>query len=492
MTSTKQAIPQAAPPADNPPRGERPRSEASPRLAGRARALALELAAEARAEWGYASDVIGRAFRTHRELGSSERRRISETVYGLIRHDRRLAAIVDELLAPALRAGEQPSPVTRDELKLIALELREGLPVEAARADAKRLVRADLPLEGVVDPDAGLGAAAGLEREALRASMPTWLVEKVTAERGVEAGLGLLGAMNQRAPLAVRVNTAAVDREGLIQALAEEGITARPGRWSSTAAVLETRVNAFGSSAFRRGLFEVMDEGSQLVAELVAPPPGGRILDACAGAGGKTLALASALGGKGRVLALDVDGKKLEELRRRARRAGLNNVAARAIERSEAQLPSEARPGAWDRVLVDAPCSGLGVLRRNPEARWRLSSAEVRAFPPRQVALLVTYAPLVAVGGRLIYATCSILGDENERVIERFLDERDDFVRVPVKEIWGRARAEALGQEVRQGAEGAPTQSQGQPSAAADGALRLDPLRHDTDGFYAAVLRRVR
>jgi 16S rRNA (cytosine967-C5)-methyltransferase len=454
------------------------RSDASPplRLTGRARALTLEVAAEARAEWGYASDVMARAFRTHRELGSSERRRVSETVYGLIRHDRRLAAIVDELLAPALRAGEVPSEITRDELKLIALELREGLPPAAVRADVARLVRTELDLAAAAAPDAGLAATAGLDREALRASMPTWLVEALATERGAEAGLALLNSMNLRAPLSVRVNTVAGDREGLIRTLAEEGIAARPGRWSSTAVVLETRVNAFGSSAFRRGLFEVMDEGSQLVAELVAPPPGGKVLDACAGAGGKTLALAAALGGKGRVLAIDIDGKKLEELRRRARRAGLNNVTARAIAdsaRAETTLPAEARPASWDRVLVDAPCSGLGVLRRNPEARWRLSPAEVRTFPPRQIALLVTYAPLVAVGGRLVYATCSVLGDENERVIERFLAERDDFVRVPVKEIWGKARADELGQD-------------------ADGALRLDPARHDTDGFYAAILRRIR
>jgi 16S rRNA (cytosine967-C5)-methyltransferase len=135
------------------------------------------------------------------------------------------------------------------------------------------------------------------------------------------------------------------------------------------------------------------------------------------------------------------------------------------------KLPAEARPGGWDRVLVDAPCSGMGTLRRNPEARWRLTPQAVRAFPARQLALLVTYAPLVAVGGRLIYATCSVVDDENERVVRRFVAERDDFVRVPVKEIWGKERAEAVGDGMT---------------------LRLFPHTHDTDGFFAAVLRRVK
>jgi 16S rRNA (cytosine967-C5)-methyltransferase len=127
--------------------------------------------------------------------------------------------------------------------------------------------------------------------------------------------------------------------------------------------------------------------------------------------------------------------------------------------------------GSFDRVLVDAPCSGLGTLRRNPEARWRLTRATVASFPARQLALMVTYAPLVAVGGRLIYATCTVTRAENEKVIEKFLSERDDFVAVPVKEIWGRERAEPLGDGMT---------------------LRLFPHRHDTDGFFAAVLRRVR
>jgi 16S rRNA (cytosine967-C5)-methyltransferase len=146
-------------------------------------------------------------------------------------------------------------------------------------------------------------------------------------------------------------------------------------------------------------------------------------------------------------------------------------VRARAVEREGVDLPDEARRGRWERVLVDAPCSGLGTLRRNPEARWRLTPQAVRAFPARQLALLVTYAPLVAVGGRLVYATCTVAEEENDRVLERFLAERDDFVRVPVKEIWGRERAAAAGDGLT---------------------LRLTPQQHDTDGFFAAVLRRVR
>ena len=274
--------------------------------------------------------------------------------------------------------------------------------------------------------------------------------------------------MNQRAPMALRVNTVKIAREALIDRLAEENVVARPTTLAPAGLILETRVNAFGLSAFRDGLFEIMDEGSQLVAELVAPPPGGRVADACAGAGGKTLAIAAAMGGKGRLLALDVDGRKLEELRRRARRAGLSNVTARAIT-DEARLPDEARVGAWDRVLIDAPCSGIGTLRRNPEARWRQTPQAIAGFPARQLALLVTYAPLCAVGGRLIYATCTILEQENEKVVERFLSERPDFVRVPVKEIWGRELGEKVGDGLT---------------------LRLMPQTHDTDGFYAAVLRR--
>jgi 16S rRNA (cytosine967-C5)-methyltransferase len=439
-------------------------------LQGAARALALEIAAEARSGWGFASEIIARSFRAHRELASGDRRLIAETVYGLIRADRRLDAIVEELVGAKSDLG----PAARDELKLLVYEAREGVPAEALQADAARLTRDRIDridIARAADDEAGLGRRSGLEREAVRLSYPTWLVELLVNDLGRAAGLEAAEAMNRRAPLAVRANTVRASREDLVARLAEENVVAHPTALAPAGLVLETRVNAFGLSAFRDGLFEVMDEGSQLVAELVAPPPGGRVVDACAGAGGKTLAIAASMAGKGRLLALDVDGKKLEELRRRARRAGLSNVAARPVAEGGLALPAEARLGAWDRVLVDAPCSGVGTLRRNPETRWRLTPQTVKAFPPRQLALLVTYAPLVAVGGRLVYATCTLAEDENDRVVERFLAERDDFVRVPVKEIWGRERAAAVGDGL---------------------SLRLTPQAHDTDGFFAAVLRRVR
>jgi 16S rRNA (cytosine967-C5)-methyltransferase len=307
----------------------------------------------------------------------------------------------------------------------------------------------------------------------VRLSYPTWLIELFAADLGQDQALALAEAMNRRAPMAVRANTGRIARDQLALRLSDEQVTSHPTPLSPDGLIFDTRVNAFGLTAFRDGLFEVMDEGSQLVAELVAPPPGGRVADACAGAGGKTLAIGARMAGKGRILALDTDGKKLEELRRRARRAGLTNLEARQVTEGGQNVgkSAAARPGAWDRVLVDAPCSGLGTLRRNPEARWRLTRAAVEAFPARQLALLVDYAPLVAVGGRLIYATCTVTRVENEAVVARFLAERDDFVQVPVKEIWGRERGEQVG----------------------DGTvLRLLPNRHDTDGFFAAVLRRVR
>jgi 16S rRNA (cytosine967-C5)-methyltransferase len=442
-------------------------SETGRRLSARAHALSLEISAEARAEWGFATDILARAFRERRDLASNDRRMVAETVYGLLRWERRLEAIVEEMLSSSRGRREIISAMARQELKLLVYELRNGIPAEALKADVRRLAGRELDLDLAASDEAGLAGRDGVDREAMRVSFPTWLFQRFIDSHGEKNATALAMAMNTRAPMCVRTNTVKGTRDELVAHLAEERISVEPTRLSPVGLTFETRVNAFGLNAFREGLFEVMDEGSQLVAEAVAPPPRSRVVDACAGAGGKTLALAAMLANQGRILALDTSGKKLEELRRRARRAGISNLAAREVNGPE--LPGEAKLGAWDRVLVDAPCSGLGTLRRNPEARWRLSPKAVDAYPVDQLALLIAYAPLVAIGGRLIYATCSVLREENDAVVERFLRERPDFVVMPLKEIWGKARAAELGDETF---------------------LRLLPHVHDTDGFFAAILRR--
>jgi 16S rRNA (cytosine967-C5)-methyltransferase len=237
---------------------------------------------------------------------------------------------------------------------------------------------------------------------------------------------------------------------------------------------VETRTNLFGLDAFQRGLFEAMDEGSQLIAELVAPPPKGMIVDYCAGAGGKSLALAAELENKGRILASDVDMRKLKELRRRAKRAGVGNVQVVELNtEADSALPKpfEKILGKASRVLVDAPCTGVGALRRNPEARWRLSEGDLKQLPEKQLRIASRALELVAPGGRLIYATCTVLKRENQEVVTQLMAGRDDLEIISPREVWGAKRGEGLVDESGQ-------------------FLFTLPNRHGSDGFFAAVIRR--
>jgi 16S rRNA (cytosine967-C5)-methyltransferase len=234
---------------------------------------------------------------------------------------------------------------------------------------------------------------------------------------------------------------------------------------------LETRINAFSLEAFREGLFEIQDEGSQVLGMLVDAPPT-QVLDACAGAGGKTLQLAAQMKNRGELHALDIDARRLEELKRRARRAGVHNVRIHALEKQgETEATLEPFQKRMDRVLIDAPCSGTGTLRRKPDARYRLTEAELKVNVERQKRLLGRFAPLLKVKGRLIYGTCSVLREENEAVVEDFLSRHSDFERRPVSE----KLPAALTEQVSQG-----------------GYLRLYTHRHGTDGFFGALIERVR
>jgi 16S rRNA (cytosine967-C5)-methyltransferase len=421
---------------------------------GRIRRNVLTIFDRARADWNEAPGRLAQAFRAARELRSRERRFVGEAVYGLIRWRRRLEF--------AIAGSRAPSTLELYLAWLVAeLGLDERLRAElhAAGLDAAALAPAAVEerLNRIADP---------MARLALAESYPDWIVRVLVDERGLaEAGL-LCAAMNRRAPLTVRANRLKNTREELAARLAEEGVPSHAAPLAPDGLELETHVNAYGLESFRQGRFELQDAASQLVGELVAPPPRGVVVDACAGAGGKTLALGALLGNKGRLVAFDVSERKLVELRRRARRAGLTNVQALTVR---ADAAPSGFDGACDRVLCDAPCSGLGVLRRNPEARWRLGPGDLAELPLRQRAILEAYAPLVRPGGRLIYATCTVTALENDRVVDGFLAAHPSFEAVPAKEILGTARAQALG----------------------DGSyLRLLPHVHDTDGFFAAVLRR--
>ncbi len=308
-----------------------------------------------------------------------------------------------------------------------------------------------------------------LERFGVEHSLPSALAARLLLG-DISEPAALARAFLEEPPLTAR---ATGDRTALISALAAAGIPGTPGRWSDRALMLEIEGSVYETEAFQSGRFELQDEGSQLIAELVAPPPGGVVLDLCAGAGGKTLAIAALLQGKGRVIATDVHPRKLEELARRARRAGLHNIQTAAIEGEDLPELVERLRGKIDRVLVDAPCTGLGVLRRNPEAKHRYDPASVRELGVVQAKLLAQATALLGPGARAIYATCSFLPEENQAPVEAALALDPELELVSPAEIWGRARAELLLSEDRR-------------------FLALRPDRHDTDAFFAAVLRRKR
>jgi 16S rRNA (cytosine967-C5)-methyltransferase len=424
---------------------------------GQIRRRAIAIYAQASQDWSQAPGTISRAFRGARELRSAERRFVGEALYGMIRSRRRLAfAIARDLTAAtplqlylAWLQGEFPRDAQ------VETELR------VAGIDPQILATVEQRLQQIGDPIARLATAQ---------SYPDWLVQRLVADRGLAESEALLAAMNRRAPLTVRANRLKNTRAELAQILDGEGVPSHPSELAPDALELNTHVNAYGLAAFKQGRFELQDAGSQLVAEVTAPPPRGTVVDACAGAGGKTLALGALLQNRGRLVAFDVGDKKLHELRDRARRAGLTNVQAIAVDAAPSDLELTLRDKA-DRVLCDVPCSGLGTLRRNPEARWRLSSADLDELPGLQRAILERYAPLVAPGGRLIYATCTVSSVEYDGVVDAFLAAHPQFVEVPLKEIVGRARAEAVGDGRR---------------------LRVLPHVHDADGFFAAILRRER
>lgn len=355
--------------------------------------------------------VLDRVLRAHRDLTSDERAAVADWSYGLalwrLRIDR-LAGGRRALWMPLFLVDQRGRSVRE------AARLCGGDPVSIA--DALRSP------PSFADP---------IEDLAFRRSLPEWIASRWIEQFGAAEADALAAATNERGPVAIRTNKLRTTREFLEEALAAEGIQSRRSRLVAGGLILEGRANVFGSESWRRGLFEVQDEGSQLVAEAVNARPGETIIDLCAGAGGKTLALAAAMENRGRITAVDVDAGRLTNLRARAARAGATCIDVREADATDPSGLSGLE-GA-DVVLVDAPCSGLGILRRGPDSRFRISPDDLRAMVRLQHSLLAAAARLVRPGGRLVYATCSVDREENESVAESL---EGPFTEVDRRRTW--------------------------------------------------------
>ncbi len=263
-------------------------------------------------------------------------------------------------------------------------------------------------------------------------SIPDWLDELGEKELGKRWDAELT-ALNEQANVVLRVNTLKTSIKELQEKLEEQEVFTTTNENFPDALILEERQNVFQLPEFKEGLFEVQDAGSQAISRFVNPTPGARIIDACAGGGGKTLHLAALTQNKGRIIAMDTEQWKLDELKKRARRAGVSTVEARLIDSSKVIKRLEKTA---DFVLLDVPCSGIGVLKRNPDAKWKLSLAFVEDVKKAQQEILSSYSMMVKPGGTLVYATCSILYTENEEQVKKFLTENSSFELQEEKRIW--------------------------------------------------------
>jgi len=397
-----------------------------------------------------ADAVVARHFRENRSLGPRERATLSDTVYAILRERLKL-----EWLA---RSG---SGSKWRRLAILAFPGDRDF-IKSALTDAEKswLDHCD----AVTDAD--LMAPH-------RHNLPEWLASALREQVGDQFD-ALVASLNQPAPLDLRVNVLKAKRDAALASLQKAGLTGAATPYSPLGIRLQGKPSLAKLPAFVQGEVEVQDEGSQLLALLLDAKRGEMVVDFCAGAGGKTLAIGAAMRNSGRLYAFDTSGHRLDALKPRLARSGLSNVHPVAIAH-ERDDRIKRLAGKIDRVLVDAPCSGLGTLRRSPDLKWRQTPQTVAAQAELQLAILHSAARLLKPGGRLVYATCSLLQAENEAVCAAFEPAHPDFEPVPVASLLEGVHIS-----------GASTLCSGE-----DGRwLRLWPHRHATDGFFAAVWRK--
>ncbi len=392
-----------------------------------------------------ADAVLRSFFGEQRQLGSQDRAYIAETVFAVLRHKRLLEQLVGQ--------------ATPRRLALAVLIKLQGFGV----GQLGQLLRNDERDWAVRLKSTDIEQFAA----ATRMSLPDWLYERLIAEYPESEVVSLARAMLRPAPLDLRVNTLKMSRDDALRALQADGLKGEATRYSPVGIRLEGKPAINRHPLFLDGSVEVQDEGSQLLGFLVAPRRREMVVDFCAGAGGKTLMMGALMQSQGRLYALDVSEKRLNNFKPRLQRSGLSNVHPQLIQ-SETDVKIRRLAGKIDRVLVDAPCSGLGTLRRNPDLKWRQSPETVAELTVKQGAILKAAATLVKPGGRLVYATCSLLADENRRIVEAFLDKHPDFSIVSSRDVLDEQRIDLDCGEL----------------------LELRPDQHGTDAFFAAVMQR--
>ena len=411
-----------------------------PQLDAATEALALALRFDRPAD-----SVLHEYFRAHRALGARDRAFVAEAVYGVLRRKRSLESVSIDATPHRLLLSYliKINSLSVRELSglLSGEEQRWAVGVKAVSLDAAPL--------------------------AVRTELPDWIVERLARVMPEAELVALARGLNQPAPLDLRVNTMRATREDVLRELAESGIEAAPTPYSPIGIRARGRPAVNRHALFLNGAIEVQDEGSQLLGYLLAPRRNDLVVDFCAGAGGKSLMLGALMQSRGRLYAFDVSGARLARLKPRLKRSGLSNLYAQAIA-NENDLRVKRLAGKIDRVLVDAPCSGLGTLRRNPDLKWRQTPQSVEELKVKQAAILRSAARLLKPGGRLVYATCSLLPEENEEIVAAFLAEQAGFRQLDCAEI------------LREGRIPLDTGL----------FLKLFPHLHGTDGFFAAAMTR--
>ena len=358
----------------------------------------------------YADKVLERLLKAHKKWGSADRQVVSEIFYDIVRWKKRLEYYMGE--------GTKPSNIYNLILAYLLWK----------KVKYKKFDEFDGIKTG--------GILSKLDKKtfptkAIEHSVPDWLAGLFEKELGAKWEKEM-SALNEQAPVILRANSLKISAENLVEILKEEGVNSFVLRGYLDAVQLEEKKNVFLASAFKEGFFEVQDASSQKIAELLDVKEGMRVVDACAGAGGKTLHIAALMKNKGQIIALDIYEWKLAELKRRAKRAGAFNIETRFIEDNKVikRLHNTA-----DRLLIDAPCSGLGVLKRNPDSKWKIDEDFINRIKTEQENILQNYSKILKKGGKMVYATCSILPSENGEQVRKFLAENTEFALVKEENI---------------------------------------------------------